>query len=139
VTIRLPLATPSKKKPQRRRKANEVSILLIEDDLMIRDLLSKMLEHKGYRVSTVSTGAEGLQQLERKPFDLVIVGSETPGMKAQNLIGEIKKKKTSLSVAWITGSEGTEAKGKGPAADLLIRKPIDMTSTLDRVSELLTG
>jgi PAS domain S-box-containing protein len=141
VTIRLPLATPSKKKPQRRRKANEVSILLIEDDLMIRDLLSKMLEHKGYRVSTVSTGAEGLQQLERKPFDLVIVGSETPDMKAQNLIREIKEKKTRLSVAWITGSEGTEAKGKekGLAADLLIRKPIDMTSTLDRVSELLTG
>ena len=71
----------------------------------------------------------------------MIVGSETPGMQAQNLIREIKKKKTSLSVAWITGSVGTEAKGKekGPAADLLIRKPIDMTSTLEKLSELLAG
>jgi DNA-binding response OmpR family regulator len=108
---------------------------------MIRDLLYKMLDHKGYRVSTVSTGAEALQQIERKPFDLVMVGSETPDMKVQNLIRKIKKKKTRLSVAWITGGEGAErkAKEKGPAADLLIRKPIDMTSTLERLSELLRG
>jgi CheY-like chemotaxis protein len=141
VTIRLPLATPSKKKPRRRRKANEVFILLVEEDGMIRDLLYKMLDHKGYRVITVSTGAEALQQLERKAFDLVIVGSGTPDMKVQNLIGEIKKKKAGLSVARITGGEGAErkAKEKGPAVDLLIRKPIDMTSTLQRLSELLGG
>lgn len=141
VTIRLPLATSSKKKLRRRRKANEVFILLVEEDGMIRDLLYKMLDHKGYRVSTVSTGAEALQQIERRPFDLVMVGSETPDMKAQNLIRKIKKKKTRLSVAWITGGEGAErkAKEKGPAADLLIRKPIDMTSTLERLSELLRG
>ncbi len=141
VTIRLPLATPSQKKPRKRRKANEVFILLVEEDGMIRDLLYKMLDHKGYRVATVSTGAEALQQLERKAFDLVIVGSETPDMKVQNLIGEIKKKKTRLSVAWITGGEGAErkAKEKGQAADLLIRKPIDMTSTLEKLSELLAG
>jgi PAS domain S-box-containing protein len=141
VTIRLPLATPSQKKPRRRRKANEMFILLVEEDGMIRDLLYKMLDHKGYRVSTVSTGVEALQQLERKPFDLVIVGSGTPDMKVQNLIGEIRKKKTGLSIAWITGGEGAEpkAKEKGPAVDLLIRKPIDMTSTLEKLSELLAG
>jgi PAS domain S-box-containing protein len=141
VTIRLPLATPSKTKPRRRKKASEVIVLLVEEDGMIRDLLYKMLDHKGYRVSTVSTGAEALQQLEKKPFDLVIVGSGTPDMKVQNLIREIKKKKTGLRVAWITGGEGAEpkAKEKGPGADLLIRKPIDMTSTMEKLSELLAG
>ena len=141
VTIRLPLATPSNKKPRRRRKTNEVFILLVEEDGMIRDLLYKMLDHKGYRVSAVSTAAEALQQLERKPFDLVIAGSGTPDMKVQILIGEIKKKKTRLRIAWIKGGEGAEpkAKEKGPAVDLLIRKPIDMTGTLEKLSELLEG
>jgi PAS domain S-box-containing protein len=141
VTMRLPLAKPSKRKPRRRRKANEVSILLVEEDGMIRDLLYKMLDHKGYRVSTVSTGLDALQQIERKPFDLVMVGSGTPDMKVQNLIREIKKKKAGLSVAWITGGEGAERKSKekGPAVDLIIRKPIDMTSTLEKLSELLAG
>jgi DNA-binding response OmpR family regulator len=108
---------------------------------MVRDLLYKMLDHKGYRVSTVSTGTEALQHLERKAFDVVIVGSGTPDMKVQNLIREIKRKKTDLSVAWITGDEGSERKpeGKGPAVDLLISKPIDMTSTLAKLSELLAG
>jgi len=139
VTIRLPLAKPSKRKPRGRRKANEVSILLVEEDGMIRNLLYKMLDHKGYRVSTVSTGLDALQQIERKPFDLVMVGSGTPDMKVQNLIREIKKKKAGLSVAWITGGEGAERKSKekGPAVDLIIRKPIDMTSTLEKLSELL--
>jgi PAS domain S-box-containing protein len=141
VTIRLPLAAPSPKKPRKRRKANEVSILLVEEDGMIRDLLYKMLNHKGYKVGTVSTGAEALQQIERKPLDLVIVGSGTPDMNVKNLVREIRKKKTGLNVAWITGGEGAERKSKekGPAVDLLIRKPIDMTSTLEKLSELLAG
>jgi PAS domain S-box-containing protein len=141
VTIRLPLATPSEKKPRKRRKANEVGILLVEEDGMIRDLLFNMLDHKGYRVSTVSTGAEALQQIERKPLDLVIVGSGTPDMKVQNLIMQIKKKNTGLRVAWITGGEGAErkAKEKGPAVDLFIQKPIDMTNTLEKLSELFAG
>jgi PAS domain S-box-containing protein len=141
VSIRLPLATALPRKRQKRRKTTEVSILLIEKDGMIRDLLYKMLDHKGYRVITVSTGLDALQQIERKPFDLVMVGSGTPDMRIQNLIREIKKKKTGLSVAWITGGEGAERKSKekGPAADLIIRKPIDMTSTLQKLSELLAG
>lgn len=136
VTIRLPLAGPSAKRPRRRKKNNEVSILLIEDDLMIRDLLYKMLEHKGYRLSAVSTGAEGFQHLRRKSFDLVIVGSETPDINAQSLIREIKKK-FGLRVARISAGEGKESKEKDAAADLVIRKPIDMTGTLEAVSQLL--
>jgi PAS domain S-box-containing protein len=141
VTIRLPLATASPKKPRKRRKANEVFVLLVEEDGMIRDLLYKMLDHKGYRVSSVSTGTEALQHLERKPFDVVIVGSGIPDMKVQNLIREIKKRKTELRVAWITGGEGAERKSRerGPAADLIIPRPIDMTSTLENLSKLLAG
>jgi len=141
VTIRLPLATPSKKKLRRRRKAKEMFILLVEQDGMIRDLLYKMLEHKGYGVSTVSTGAEALQQIERKPCDLVIMGSETPDINVQSLTGEIKKKKTGIRVAWVTEGEGAQRKAreKGQAADLIIPKPIDMTSTLERLSEFLAG
>jgi len=141
VTIRLPLATASPKKPRKRRKANEVFILLVEEDGLIRDLLHKMLDHKGYRVSSVSTGTEALQHLERKTFDVVIVGSGTPDMKVQNLIREIKKRKTGLRVAWITGGEGVERKARerGPAADLVIPRPIDMTSTLEKLSKLLAG
>jgi PAS domain S-box-containing protein len=141
VTIRLPLATAPPKKPRKRKKANEVFVLLVEEDGMIRDLLHKMLDHKGYRVSAVSTGMEALQHIERKTFDGVIVGSGTPDMKVQTLIREIKRRKAGLSVAWITGGEGAERKAneKSPAVDLLIPKPIDMTSTLEKLSELLAG
>jgi CheY-like chemotaxis protein len=141
VTIRLPLAKAPPIKPHKRRKASEVSILLVEEDGMIRDLLYKMLDHKGYRVSTVSTGKEALQHMERRVFDVVIVGSETPGMKAQNLLREIRRKKPESRVAWIREGEGGErrSKEKGPAVDLLIPKPIDMTSTLAKLSELLAG
>jgi len=141
VTIRLPLATGSPKKARRRRKANEVCILLVEEDGMVRDLLQKVLDHKGYRVSAVSTGTEALQHLGRKAFDAVIVGSGTPDMKVQNLIKEIRRKKPNLSVAWITGGERSERKSKekSPVVDLLIPKPIDMTNTLAKLSELLAG
>lgn len=139
VTIRLPLSSAAHSKGRKKRKVNEVSILLVEEDMMTRDLLHKMLDHKGYRVSAVTTGSEALQQVERKPFDLVIVGSGTPAMDVQDLISEMKKKKTGLKVAWIARGETGERKSKGivPTVDLLIRRPIDMTSTLAKLSELL--
>jgi hypothetical protein len=62
-------------------------------------------------------------------------------MKVQDLIRGIKRKRRDLRVAWITGGEGFErkSKDKGPAVDLLIPKPIDMTSTLAKLAELLAG
>jgi len=141
VSIRLPLATAAPRKGRKKRKANEVSVLLLEEDGMIRDLLYKMLDHRGYRVSTASTGHEALQQIERKVFDLAILGSGTPGMKVQNLVRALKKKNTGLKLALITEGEGPEGKSKekDPAVDFLIQKPIDMTSTLAKLSELLAG
>jgi CheY-like chemotaxis protein len=139
VTIRLPLAMASQRKSRKRRKANEAHILMVEEDGMIRDLLYKMLDHKGYKVSTASTGTEALQHLERRSFDAVIVGSGTPDMKVGHLIRQIRKRKPGLKVACITGSEGEgdNLKARSPAVDFLISKPIDMTSTLARFSELL--
>jgi CheY-like chemotaxis protein len=139
VTIRLPLAAASPKKLRKRKKASEVYILLVEEDGMIRDLLCNVLHDKGYRVTTAPTGRGALQHLERKTFDGVIVGSTTPDMKVQDLIREIRKRKTGLTVAWITGGEGEERKAKeeNPAVDLLIPRPMEMTSTLKKLSELL--
>ncbi|MGE5842716.1 MAG: ATP-binding protein [Deltaproteobacteria bacterium] len=141
VSIRLPLATEAPGKGRKRKKANEVCILLVEQDGMIRDLLYKMLEHKGYRVINVATGPEALQQIEKKVFDLAIVGSGTLDKRGRDLIGEIRKKKPGLRIAWITG-DGTgvrKSKEAGPVVDLLIRKPIDMATTLGKLSQLLTG
>jgi CheY-like chemotaxis protein/anti-sigma regulatory factor (Ser/Thr protein kinase) len=141
VTIRLPLARTPARRLRKGKKTNEVSILLVEKDGMIRDLFYTMLDHKGYRVSAVSTGADALLHLARKSFDAVIVGSESPQIKVQNLTREIKKQKMGLTVACITGGEEAERKAMEliPEVDLLIPKPIDMKSTLEKLSDLLAG
>jgi CheY-like chemotaxis protein len=51
----------------------EVTVLVIEDDAAIRDLLSVMLEDEGYTVATASNGADALLYLQTHPRPALIV------------------------------------------------------------------
>ena len=48
------------------------TILLIEDELQLRENLQILLQSAGYQVTTAANGEEGLQQIRAQPFELVI-------------------------------------------------------------------
>ncbi len=56
------------------------SILVIDDEEIIREVISKLLQEEGYRVHEASTGEEGLEKLGQHIMDLVIVDLMLPGM-----------------------------------------------------------
>ncbi len=60
--------------------AERASILVIEDEPMMRDLLSAVLKRSGFRVETAADGDEGLSQFRRVLPDLVIVDWVLPGI-----------------------------------------------------------
>jgi PAS domain S-box-containing protein len=142
-SIMLPSASKELRPKTRsvKRKIKDTHILIIEDDDMIRELLSQLLGNKGFRVDTADNGLEGLYKFKRKTFHVVIADSETPGVEGQVLMKKMKKINHELSFALIAHHESGNklVPDKKPSADLVIHKPIDMNKLVQQVSELLMG
>ena len=57
---------------------NRLSILVVEDEPDIRDLIGYLLEKEGYKVSTAADGAIALQKLAKEEFDLLLLDLMLP-------------------------------------------------------------
>jgi len=140
-SIMIPRASKEQRPKPRpvKRKIKDTQILIIEDDDIIRELLSQLLVSKGFKVDTADNGLEGLYKFKRKAFHVVIADAKTPGVGGQVLLKKMKKINHDLPFALITHHKsGNKADpDKKPIADLVINKPIDMNRLVQQVSELL--
>lgn len=67
------------------------SVLVVDDEEMIRQLLSELLERRGFQVTTASNGEKALEALEEQPHDLVLVDLIMPGMDGRELIAALRR------------------------------------------------
>lgn len=141
-TVKLPLA--GKKKESRPRlsknKIKNALILVIEEEGIIRELLSQILLSKGFRVVTATNGLEGLHSLRRKPYDLVLADLETVVQNGGGgLIRKMKKMNRALPIVLMAGNEKSDTLNnhEGSEVDLVIRKPIDMNRVVKQVTDVL--
>lgn len=68
----------------------EGSLLVVDDNAMSRDLLSRQLARHGYIVATASNGREALEALGRQPFDMVLLDVIMPEMDGVETLRRIK-------------------------------------------------
>ena len=88
---------------QRRSPATKATILVIDDEKMIQDLIKETLEDMGYKVVTTGTSREGLELAEQRDIDLVFLDLKMPGMDGAETFRRIKAVKPRLPVTIITG------------------------------------
>ena len=84
---------------------NKIKILWADDEI---DLLKPhiiFLEQKGYDVTTVKSGNETLEELEKQIFDIVFLDENMPGLTGLETITQIKQKFASIPIVMITKSE----------------------------------
>jgi response regulator RpfG family c-di-GMP phosphodiesterase len=114
-------------------------ILVIDDDADIRNLCADILEKENYRVFFASNGREGVNNLERDNFDLVLLDIQMPFMNGFDFMSAIKKKDKNLPVIVITGF-GTVDNAvralKSGASDFIV-KPFDVQNLLQTVKDNL--
>ncbi len=79
-----------------------VSILVIDDDLGMLKTLDYILTDKGYEVVTLSSGAEAVELIKEKSFDIVLTDIKMPGMNGVEVLKEIKRLSPGTSVMMIT-------------------------------------
>ena len=108
------------------------SILVVDDELMIRDLLAKFLAQRGYQVHTAQNGKEALALVERIQPRVIILDLYMPGMNGVAVVRELNAMQYSGSIIMLTASE--DEKLLREAWDLgamdLLGKPVDLDRLL---------
>lgn len=103
-------------------------ILVVDDEEIICELLSRTLKKEGYRVEAVKDGNDALEKVKKSFFNLLITDLKMPKVDGMNVLEEIKKVNPHIEVIIITGypsiESATEAMKKG-AFDFIC-KPFDV-------------
>ncbi len=84
------------------------SILVIDDEEIMREILEAVLTHEGYVVRMAANAAEGLELIRSIPFDAAIVDMMMPGMDGISTLDELKKIDDDLPVLMITAFASVE-------------------------------
>jgi two-component system response regulator PilR (NtrC family) len=84
------------------------SILVIDDEEIMREILETLLTREGYDVRLASTGAEGIELARSASFDAVVVDVMMPGMDGLSTLAELKKLDDDLPVVMITAFASVE-------------------------------
>ncbi len=120
---------------------NDIVILVIEDDVSIRNAINTLLSRQGYTVIEAGHGREGLSILEDFGVDLVITDIFMPNMDGLEVIRSIRKENKDLKLIAISGGGQmhlTECLrwAKAFGADKTLNKPIKHTELLETIEEL---
>jgi two-component system response regulator PilR (NtrC family) len=84
------------------------SILVIDDEEIMREILETLLTREGYTVQLAASGAEGLELARSTPFDAAIVDLMMPGIDGMATLEELKKIDDELPVLMITAFASVE-------------------------------
>lgn len=116
-------------------------ILLVEDDEMNRDMLSRRLQRKGFEVVIATDGAEGVAMAQEVNPDLILMDMSLPEMSGWEATAKIKTIPQAQSIPIIAltahALERDRQKALQAGCDDYDTKPIELSRLLDKMMRLL--
>lgn len=119
-----------------------VKILLIEDNEMNRDMLSRRLQRRKYEVSIAVDGAEGVAMAIQEHPDLILMDMSLPVLDGWEATGKIKANPQTEAIPIIAltahAMSGDREKALAAGCDDYDTKPINLKHLLGKIEALLT-
>ncbi len=114
-------------------------LLVIEDDVTLRESLARKLTESGFAVEQAADGTEGLYFAEEYPIDLAIIDLGLPGMSGLEIIRKVRAKGKTYPILILTARDRWEDKvdGLSAGADDYVVKPFHFEEIGARVNALL--
>jgi signal transduction histidine kinase len=126
--IRLPSLVPLLASENSEEAALGVSlnVLVVDDEDVPRNVVTKYLTAGGHRVTTATCGREAMEKFHAEQFDLVLTDQGMPGMSGYELARALKQIRNSQPIILLTGFSGPAPypKANSSEVDLIIHKPI---------------
>ena len=116
---------------------NNATILIIEDDKDIREVLDVLLSHEGYNVLQAEEGLSALEMIDDS-IDLIILDIMMPGMSGIDVCREIRKS-YNAPILFLTAKSSYSDRAEGLLAggDDYLTKPFSETELIARVTALM--
>ena len=119
----------------------QYSLLVVDDNEMNRDLLTRRLERQGYQVTVAVNGLQALEVLDHADFDLVLLDIMLPVMNGYQLLEHLKADQTLNHIPVIITTALDEADGKARCIELgaedYLTKPFNPVVLKSRISDCL--
>jgi len=117
-------------------------LLVVDDEEINRDLLSRRLERRGFKVLVAQDGAEALSILDREFLDLVLLDVMLPGIDGLEVLRTIRSRHTLAELPVVMVSAKDDSQGIVQALSLgandYITKPVDFPVVLARIQTHLS-
>jgi DNA-binding response OmpR family regulator len=122
-------------------KKAPTTILLVDDNPLIRVLGRELLEHLGYRVETAGDGSEALKKYRQGRADLVVLDYYLPDQNGRQVLREFKamdaRARVLVASGFFSSQEAANLKKEGALG--LIYKPYRLTDLEHRIQAVLAG
>jgi len=116
-------------------------ILIVEDNEMNLDMLSRRLMHRGFDVTSARDGLEGLDRARAESPDLILLDMSLPKKDGWAVVRELKQdsKTQAIPVIALTAHAmvGDHGRALKAGCDEYETKPIDMTRLIEKIAKLL--
>jgi DNA-binding NtrC family response regulator len=80
----------------------QTRILVVDDELVIRESLAEWLRRDGYEVSSVESGEEAFKMMKHKGFDIILLDLQLDGMSGMDVLNRVKDEYPDIDVIMIT-------------------------------------
>ena len=123
---------------ERVQAMSDASILIVDDDAQLRQIVAKLLRSEGYKATPVGSGREMLETMRVASFDLIVLDVMLPGQSGIDLCRQVRQS-SSVPIMMLTArsDESDRVLGLEIGADDYLTKPFSSRELLARVRALL--
>lgn len=125
--------------PATERRDTRQTVMIVEDNVLNRELTNALLKTAGYNVLVAKDGAEALMLIGREQIDLMLLDIDLPFIDGHKVLEAVNEKGMDIPAIFISGMPGEEPEIRAfdiGAADF-IRKPVKNSVLLARVAKVL--
>ena len=114
------------------------TVLVVEDEVKIRELVRRYLEREGLAVLTTGSGAEALTMLDTQPVDLIVLDLNLPDVSGESVAAEVRSR-SAVPILMLTAksTEADRIRGLELGADDYLTKPFSPKELVLRVQAVL--
>ncbi|MBD8621885.1 response regulator transcription factor [Pseudomonas sp. CFBP 13727] len=115
------------------------TILIVDDEYLIADILGYALEDEGYKAFTASNGKRALEIFDSESPALVITDFMMPGMNGLELAQKIRSHASlgSVPILLMSGAQGGVGRATPELFNAVYDKPFDINKVVARIRELV--
>jgi chemosensory pili system protein ChpA (sensor histidine kinase/response regulator) len=113
-------------------------VLLADDEVTVRHMLSRVLQAEGYEVLLAANGEEAIRLLGAAPPDLVLLDLNMPRVDGWEVLRFMHRMELMAPIIVITARPHQQAQASKLGVDALMEKPLDLPVLLEAITNLLS-